>query len=320
LRVAQRILASGIDGFVTTDRLLVNGVAVDPAPGASIVVFTQVNKIVSSNAAMIVGGIPLQNKRDFGLDTRPLSGGEIPLGPIARVPSPRTLGELALPLRADVDLTLLPGTPEQPGGTRITTSLKLPAIFNLGLGAGAQADVTLRVTPTGELELDDMRVALPSVSIGVMQLSDLELAFRRENGDSVGEGHAVVCILEAGVSAGAPNGGVWIRNGNSSARSSTSTSTRRSRPTTTSTSPTSAPRAKGTCSSRCSIRTSSSATATSSTSSPAMSTSAVRSARRSAASSPSRGARAASSTSPTASSTSARTSRCASSSSTSAAP
>jgi hypothetical protein len=54
LRVAQRILASGIDGFVTTDRLLVNGVAVDPAPGASIVVFTQVNKIVSSNAAMTV--------------------------------------------------------------------------------------------------------------------------------------------------------------------------------------------------------------------------------------------------------------------------
>ena len=61
--------------------MLVNGVAVDPAPGAAIVVYTQANKIVSSNAAMTVGGIPLQNKTGFSLDTRPVSGGEIPSPP-----------------------------------------------------------------------------------------------------------------------------------------------------------------------------------------------------------------------------------------------
>ena len=69
LRIAERVVGE-VDGFVTTGPVVVNGVELTPAPGASIVVYTQVNRIVSSNAAMTVGGIALANKPRTSASTR----------------------------------------------------------------------------------------------------------------------------------------------------------------------------------------------------------------------------------------------------------
>ena len=126
LKNPNRVLGQ-VDGYVATDRVLVNGVELNPAPGASIVVYTQVNKIVSSDAAMTVGGIaldapqrlqPRHDGRRTATRSRSATSRALP-GPIA------DLG--GFPMDGELDVTLLPGTRARRRGSQITTELKLPS-------------------------------------------------------------------------------------------------------------------------------------------------------------------------------------------------
>ena len=76
LRIAERIVGAA-DGFVTTGTATINGVDVTPGRGASIVGYTQVHRIVSSDAALSVGGIALKSPREFSLSTKPTADGRI---------------------------------------------------------------------------------------------------------------------------------------------------------------------------------------------------------------------------------------------------
>jgi hypothetical protein len=216
LRIAERVVG-GADGFVTTGTAVINGVEVTPGPGASIVGYTQIHRIVSSQAALTVGGIALNNPRAFSLDTKPTGNGRIDLGRYARGRGPITgLGDF--PLVGDLGVTLVPATAGTDAGSEIRTSLKLPAFLNFVNGP-ATADVTLRVTGAGKLVLADMHIRLPDVLIGAMELTDFRLNFAQEGPDSVWRGQgrfcllAKVCVDAAEHQGVTPPGGVVIRNG-----------------------------------------------------------------------------------------------------------
>ncbi len=211
------LVLGAIDGYVASGPVLVNGVEIDPGAGASIVIYSQVDRILSSNAAMNVGGIVLDHRKAFSLDTRPEKGASIPLGDFKTLPGPiEDLGAFAMV--GDLGVTLIPGTPGAPAGAKITTELELPSWLSFG-GSTARARVTLTVTGDGRLKLEDMHIELPDVDIGLMKITDLQLDFKREDGDSVWHGQGQFCLLErvcvnAAEEEGVkPPGGVVIRNG-----------------------------------------------------------------------------------------------------------
>jgi hypothetical protein len=216
LKTANRVLGQ-FDGYVSTGPVLVNGVELKPGSKASIVVLSQVDQIVSSDAAMTVGGIELKHRKDFSLDTRPANGNAIPLGDFPRLPGPIAgLGRFSMV--GDLRVTLVPAAPGGQAGAEISTELKLPSFLNVG-GSEARARVTLRVTAGGKLVLDDMHIKLPDVWIGVLETKDLQLAFAHEGADSVWRGQGSICVtdvacLNAVEEPGkTPPGGVVIRNG-----------------------------------------------------------------------------------------------------------
>ena len=158
------LVLGAVDGYVTSGPVLVNGVEIKPGAGASIVIYSQVDRILSSNAAMNVGGIKLDHRKDFSLDTRPAKGASIPLGDFPTLPGPiADLG--AFKMVGDLGVTLLPGAPGAPAGANISTELELPSFLQIG-GGPARARVTLHVTADGTLELEDMHIALPDLSFG----------------------------------------------------------------------------------------------------------------------------------------------------------
>jgi hypothetical protein len=217
LKNADRLLGK-VDGAFSFGPVLVNGVELEPAGQASIVVYPQANQIVSSNASMTVGGITLANRTEFSLDTKPGRGNTIPLGDFARRPGP-IAGLGAFPMVGDLAVTLLPAaSPGAPAGAEISTELTLPSWLNVG-GGQARARVKLRVTAAGALVLDDMHIALPDVWIGVLEIKELQLDFAREGADSVWRGQGKICVVEIACldaverSAQTPPGGVVIRNG-----------------------------------------------------------------------------------------------------------
>ncbi len=202
-----RLGLGGFDGFVSVGgALTINGAALTPGPKASLVVYTQANKIVSSDAALAVAGIALEKKPGpFTLDTTPDANGRIPVGSFVRASGPDDLG--MLPMAGKLQLSLMPGAIGQPAA-KISTNIKLPSFFNLGGNAPAYARVTLSVTADGKLALDELHVSLPKVNLGLMEVTKLTLDFTRSNGDSVWNGQASVGLLDAKVDAS-----ITIRNG-----------------------------------------------------------------------------------------------------------
>jgi streptogramin lyase len=177
------------DAWIAVGSILVNGVEFEPQGGARVVFYPQVNQIVSSDAAMSVGGIKLANRRDFSLDTRPTAGGVIPVGQFRRVASSITrLGDFAL--TGDVGVVLKPGTAGAPAGAEITTTLELPSFLDVGGGAG-QAKVRLGVAADGQLVLDGMHIGPLTAGIGSLEATDLQFDYR---GAARGwEGQANLC-------------------------------------------------------------------------------------------------------------------------------
>ena len=197
----------GFDGFVATrGALTINGAALTPGPQASLVVYTQANKIVSSDAALAVAGIALEKQPGpFTLNTTPNANGTIPVGSFVRASGPDDLG--MLPMAGKLQLSLMPGAIGQPAA-KISTNIKLPSFFNLGGNAPAYARVTLSVNADGKLALDELHIDLPKVKLGLMDVEKLRLDFTRAGGDSVWDGQARACLLAACVDAS-----VTIRNG-----------------------------------------------------------------------------------------------------------
>jgi hypothetical protein len=195
------------DAYITEGAVKVNGLTLRPGPNASIIVSSQIDAIVSSDARMSVGNIELQNARSFLMDIYPRSG-RIPLGSFARAGG--GLGTIAgFALGGNVDVAL-DGSGDN-FGLSIHVHLSLPSFLQVG-GVSAQGDVTLRATNADGLVIDKLRIGPIDAEIAGLGIQALQLDYARANQEWAGQGKA--CVIDgACLDMIPPNGGVLIRNG-----------------------------------------------------------------------------------------------------------
>ncbi|HEY8763860.1 MAG TPA: hypothetical protein VIM18_06710 [Solirubrobacteraceae bacterium] len=195
------------DVYVSYGPVKVNGLTLSPGSAASILVASEFDRIVSSDAATSVGALDLNAPRSFmmNLSSR---GGRIPLGSFAR--SLGGLGEIAgFSLGGTVNVAL----DDSSGGFGLTihVHLELPSFLQVG-GVSVQGDVTLRATNADGLVIDSLRIGPIDAEISGLGISGLQLDYTRATQEWAGQGKA--CIIDgACLDMIPPNGGVLIRNG-----------------------------------------------------------------------------------------------------------
>ena len=151
------------DAYRAVGAVTVNGVTLTPEAGATIVIYSQANAIVSLNARVRIGDLKLASRHDFKIDTRAV-GGLIPLGLFPRLPGglPKIAG---FKLIGDVDVKLLPPDGATPAAAAITVSLKLPDFLKIG-GVNFQSKVSMRATAAAGLIVDNLTIGPLNADIG----------------------------------------------------------------------------------------------------------------------------------------------------------
>ena len=204
------------DVYVSRGTVRVNGVDFRPRPGAAIIVAPQANAIASSSAVVSAGGLVLDSRPNFVLDTTP-RGGRIPLGSLPR--SDRGIDRLGgFPLTGNVDVDFLPGDDADSGGAELRVRLELPEWMSRG-GVPAVAEARVPTTTNDGLRVDDMRLGPVDAAIGSLPIENLQMDFT-PGPPAEWRGEANACLAEnvcvemrpRFTGAGAP-GGIVIRNG-----------------------------------------------------------------------------------------------------------
>ena len=187
-----------------------------PSTGAVVVVAPQANAIASSKATISIGGLELETRANFIIDTE-LKGDSIPLGSFARAPKGiDVLG--GFDLTGNVDVELIPGEDANSGGAIITVRFELPEWIQRG-GIRGSADARLRATTNEGLILENMQIGPIDASIGPLGIEGFKIAYTR-GPPSEWRGEAKACITEDVCLDMTPKfgnadfpGGVVVRNG-----------------------------------------------------------------------------------------------------------
>jgi hypothetical protein len=197
------------DAYRALGAVTVNGVTLAPEAGASIVIYSQANAIVSANARVRIGDLKLASRPDFKIDTRAV-GGLIPLGAFTRLPSGLpSLG--GFKLVGDVDVKLLPPDGATPAAAAITVSLKLPDFLKVG-GVNFESKVSLRATAAAGLIVDNLTIGPLNADIGALSVKAFQITYQRDKGEWRGQGRACVVAVTC-LDMIPPNGSVVIKNG-----------------------------------------------------------------------------------------------------------
>ncbi len=171
------------DAYVTPFATI-NGVSLDAKGSSKVVVYPQIDAVLSSNASFSAAGIKLGARKGFLLDTSIVNGSRIPLGSFPRTGGRSQLGGFAL--GGDVGVTLIPGGAQLGVHRRLAESLSL-------LGVPALADAQVRVTPSGSPVLDGLRVGPFDATlggVGGLGLQDLTLTYTGAQNEWRGTGRA----------------------------------------------------------------------------------------------------------------------------------
>lgn len=171
------------DAYFTHDTVKINGVRFTPAPGsgAAIVIYPQINRIVSSNASVDVGGIKLDIPPSFSLDTTALAG-RIHLGTFHQLPGGiTTLARFGLVGDVTVDLVhrrALRGTPYLPSNAEITVSLEPPDVLKAA-GVAFRGLATLTADNAHSLNVDSLKLGPVNATVGEVSIQNAQLTYQR---------------------------------------------------------------------------------------------------------------------------------------------
>ncbi len=192
------------------DVIGVNGLAVTPRDGGSVVIYPELEAVASSNADMAIGSDPRQrislgNPNRFLLDVGQRVRGEIPLGPLPRVGGLERLAGFGFGT-GQVTMRLVPG---EPPSTLVTVRLRLPSWLSIGALA-AEGEATFRATPDRGLVLQDMRIGPIDADLGAARVKALQIAYRSENDEWEGGGEA--CVISACLKANVLIAGDALKN------------------------------------------------------------------------------------------------------------
>jgi hypothetical protein len=170
------------DPLVSRGPVKLNGVGFFPSGGASIVLFPQAERIVSSRAEVGLGGITIRGRQDVNfalaatlvrsLISRP-SGRARLLTFAATTPLPE-LGGFRLAGQAEVFLVKRGASYT----SETQVSLALPSVFSLFGGTPPTGKTVLLADNDRGLVLDELSVRVPEANLGAIRMTDLSFEYK----------------------------------------------------------------------------------------------------------------------------------------------
>ena len=166
----------------------VNGLEFHPQSGATIAVFPQIGRVISSNAIVKFGDVTVPVARQVNLDVEgsgPVSGnifgGSGRVSVISFTPKIPFTDLAGFGLDGEVRLDLV-----RSGFSRYSEAsfrIALPNEFSLFGGKPPSAAATMRADNSGGPELEDLELRFPEANLGALELSDVRFRYARRGGD-----------------------------------------------------------------------------------------------------------------------------------------
>ena len=170
------------DPLVSRGPVKLNGIGLFPSGSASIVLFPQVERIVSSRAELGLGGITIRSPKDVNFVlaapiVRPALGKAYAKASLltfaATTPLPE-LGGFRLTGQAEVFLVKRGAT--YTSETRV--SLQLPSVFSLFGGSPPTGRTVLVADNDRGLVLDELSVRVPEANLGAIRMTELSFEYK----------------------------------------------------------------------------------------------------------------------------------------------
>ncbi len=184
------------DAYVTKRSVKVNGVTITPKNGASVVVYPSLERVISSRAVMVWGGMRVKlvpGPIDLNLksNVNVIRTGKPKPGTKVSIPDGQAKllsfdGKKDLPaidgfrLNGQVDLVL-----KKANGKRSsvgTLRLTLPPIFTLFGGKPPSAETSLAASNSGGPVIDHIKIKVPQADFKTIKITDLSFEYRLSGG------------------------------------------------------------------------------------------------------------------------------------------
>ena len=170
------------DPLVSRGPVKVNGIGFFPSSGASIVLFPQVERIVSSRAELSLGGITIRGARDVnfvlaGAIVRPALGKARARASLLTFAATTALPELGgFRLTGQAEVFLVKRGASYTSETQV--SLALPSVFSLFGGAPPTGKTVLVADNDRGLVLDELSVRVPEANLGAIRMTELSFEYK----------------------------------------------------------------------------------------------------------------------------------------------
>ena len=166
------------DPFVSTRPVRINGIDFTPHAGAAIVLLPNQNMIISSDATMSLGAIPIESGViELYVPQGNGTAGKVHIDDYTLSQQADRLGIGALPFDGSIGLDFAYHRSQLP------VHVTLPNVFTLGDGDPIEGAVTLSTDNGHGLQLDAVHIGVPDAFIGPLEITGLFFDYQRE-GDS----------------------------------------------------------------------------------------------------------------------------------------
>lgn len=224
-RSGALLFVSYMDLQVSRRPVRINGLDFIPSPGSAIVLAPQISRVVSSNALVKAGVIPLKAGRiNLDVEKGKLPGGQnlrttVPLGSFD---AKRDLKLAGFPLNGQIDATIgrifvSLGRNSSPKAVQwpsfIKARLALPTELSLSGGQPATFAVDLTTDNTDGLQLSDFRGRIPSVFIGPLQLTNFFANYSKAGKSWSAGGNIILGDAKLGFAPPPALNGIGFRDG-----------------------------------------------------------------------------------------------------------
>lgn len=192
---AKKLFADKLfDAYVSKKSVKLNGVTITPKNGASVVVYPSLERVISSNAVMVWGGMRIKlvpGPIDLNLKGNVRITGKAKAGAKLSIPDGQATllsfdGRKDLPaidgfrLNGQVDLVL-----KKANGKRSsvgTLRLTLPPTFTLFGGSPPSAETSLAASNSGGPVIDHILLKVPQADFKTIKITDLSFEYRLSGG------------------------------------------------------------------------------------------------------------------------------------------
>ena len=185
---ARAFFAKPQDFYISRQPIKLSGITVTPRNGAAVVVFPSLERVISSDALMVWGGMTVKSgvldldlKNQAGI--RRVGGSDFPVGsaPLLSFDGRRDLPQIA-GFRLDGSIALsveaIDGRRSSVGALQLT----LPPVFSLFGGRPPNASTTLRADNDREPVVDNLSVNVPEANLGAVRFTDLNFTYALAGG------------------------------------------------------------------------------------------------------------------------------------------